>query len=138
MIRRPPRSTRTDTLLPYTTLFRSTHGTRQDLYIEDIAGEIRRWCRNNKKHMIITMHPAVQQIVIAKAGTKAYYPMLKARQAAGGQAWLRKAMGWINLWRPPVYLYADNGMTYADNRSEESRVGIECVSTCITRGTPNH
>src|SRR3546814_3320155 len=26
MIRRPPRSTRTDTLFPYTTLFRSTHG----------------------------------------------------------------------------------------------------------------
>src|SRR3546814_2918152 len=25
MIRRPPRSTRTDTLCPYTTLFRSTH-----------------------------------------------------------------------------------------------------------------
>src|SRR3546814_5317833 len=28
MIRRPPRSTRTDTLLPYTTLFRSTFATR--------------------------------------------------------------------------------------------------------------
>src|SRR3546814_8983915 len=26
MIRRPPRSTRTDTLFPYTTLFRSAHG----------------------------------------------------------------------------------------------------------------
>src|SRR3546814_4848462 len=26
MIRRPPRSTRTDTLFPYTTLFRSTNG----------------------------------------------------------------------------------------------------------------
>src|SRR3546814_14847771 len=28
MIRRPPRSTRTDTLLPYTTLFRSYRGRR--------------------------------------------------------------------------------------------------------------
>src|SRR3546814_4888582 len=28
MIRRPPRSTRTDTLLPYTTLFRSLFGAR--------------------------------------------------------------------------------------------------------------
>src|SRR3546814_17544252 len=28
MIRRPPRSTRTDTLFPYTTLFRSRHGRR--------------------------------------------------------------------------------------------------------------
>src|SRR3546814_6177234 len=30
MIRRPPRSTRTDTLFPYTTLFRS--GSRRDVY----------------------------------------------------------------------------------------------------------
>src|SRR3546814_5546829 len=29
MIRRPPRSTRTDTLFPYTTLFRSLHAGRQ-------------------------------------------------------------------------------------------------------------
>src|SRR3546814_1987296 len=29
MIRRPPRSTRTDTLFPYTTLFRSTHSRPQ-------------------------------------------------------------------------------------------------------------
>src|SRR3546814_15116191 len=28
MIRRPPRSTRTDTLFPYTTLFRSSYGGR--------------------------------------------------------------------------------------------------------------
>src|SRR3546814_1827064 len=31
MIRRPPRSTRTDTLFPYTTLFRSQHNHRQGL-----------------------------------------------------------------------------------------------------------
>src|SRR3546814_7533784 len=30
MIRRPPRSTRTDTLFPYTTLFRSFHPTSTD------------------------------------------------------------------------------------------------------------
>src|SRR3546814_11181983 len=31
MIRRPPRSTRTDTLFPYTTLFRSAHSAAQGL-----------------------------------------------------------------------------------------------------------
>src|SRR3546814_19955889 len=31
MIRRPPRSTRTDTLFPYTTLFRSADAVRQGL-----------------------------------------------------------------------------------------------------------
>src|SRR3546814_18800274 len=35
MIRRPPRSTRTDTLFPYTTLFRS----EQRAYVGDVAGE---------------------------------------------------------------------------------------------------
>src|SRR3546814_2445989 len=31
MIRRPPRSTRTDTLFPYTTLFRSDYDERRDI-----------------------------------------------------------------------------------------------------------
>src|SRR3546814_2791682 len=31
MVRRPPRSTRTDTLFPYTTLFRSHHGRSRSL-----------------------------------------------------------------------------------------------------------
>src|SRR3546814_7659130 len=33
MIRRPPRSTRTDTLFPYTTLFRSTHHYNNSQYL---------------------------------------------------------------------------------------------------------
>src|SRR3546814_17541886 len=36
MIRRPPRSTRTDTLFPYTTLFRSKHGVPK--HPLDLAG----------------------------------------------------------------------------------------------------
>src|SRR3546814_7111244 len=42
MIRRPPRSTRTDTLFPYTTLFRSDDGRGRlaaELLVEDRAGE---------------------------------------------------------------------------------------------------
>src|SRR3546814_12358339 len=39
MIRRPPRSTRTDTLFPYTTLFRSGRGTAGDgIFIRRKAG----------------------------------------------------------------------------------------------------
>src|SRR3546814_3652200 len=33
MIRRPPRSTRTDTLFPYTTLFRSDRGFRHPIFL---------------------------------------------------------------------------------------------------------
>src|SRR3546814_20859067 len=45
MIRRPPRSTRTDTLFPYTTLFRSlAHflvGEGQDMVIEPYGADVR-------------------------------------------------------------------------------------------------
>src|SRR3546814_3417071 len=37
MIRRPPRSTRTDTLFPYTTLFRSPHRTRPRMVLRGRA-----------------------------------------------------------------------------------------------------
>src|SRR3546814_5808904 len=39
MIRRPPRSTRTDTLFPYTTLFRSLPGTPMLDYSETIGND---------------------------------------------------------------------------------------------------
>src|SRR3546814_13711880 len=43
MIRRPPRSTRTDTLFPYTTLFRSERAARVNAdYVEKITnGEVK-------------------------------------------------------------------------------------------------
>src|SRR3546814_8111576 len=42
MIRRPPRSTRTDTLFPDTTLFRSRHGPRRCAEKLPAAGDRRR------------------------------------------------------------------------------------------------
>ena len=95
-------------------------GTRQDLYIEQLCGDIRRYCKKNKKHCLQTLHPAHQQIVVEK-GLR-YYPMPMAREAAGGQALLRKAMTWINLWRPPIGLNDENGIPYRDN---EVLVNIE-------------
>src|SRR3546814_4545120 len=41
MIRRPPRSTRTDTLFPYTTLFRSVHQPRPAVPRPDPGGQHR-------------------------------------------------------------------------------------------------
>lgn len=81
-----------------------SHLGRQDIYIEDISSYIRRFCKKNNKHMIITMHPATQNAIFDSDTKTNYYPMPTARQAAGGQAWFRKAMGWINLWRPPITL----------------------------------
>src|SRR3546814_17615081 len=46
MIRRPPRSTRTDTLFPYTTLFRSPCATEQlrGIGMQDVEEQPARWC----------------------------------------------------------------------------------------------
>src|SRR3546814_9643835 len=46
MIRRPPRSTRTDTLFPYTTLFRSSAWTRRDSGNGAGVGRADRLCRH--------------------------------------------------------------------------------------------
>lgn len=96
----------------------SKYGGRQDLYIEDFAGDIRRYCKKNKKHIMLTLHPANQMKVEDKDmnGKKIrYYPMPTAREAAGGQALFRKAMTWINLWRPQIGLANEIGMPYIDN-----------------------
>src|SRR3546814_11175779 len=59
MIRRPPRSTRTDTLFPYTTLFRSLRGLVIDLvficlYAAEEKGTYRRICwRYSRCHATI-------------------------------------------------------------------------------------
>src|SRR3546814_4412202 len=45
MIRRPPRSTRTDTLFPYTTLFRSL--TEGGVPLHGVAGKLRRELRRD-------------------------------------------------------------------------------------------
>src|SRR3546814_5152841 len=55
MIRRPPRSTRTDTLFPYTTLFRSTAGafvitTRKPG--NDLEGEFKASAGNNASYQL--------------------------------------------------------------------------------------
>src|SRR3546814_4288849 len=47
MIRRPPRSTRTDTLFPYTTLFRSPNGETLELHIRVTPeGRFANWAAN--------------------------------------------------------------------------------------------
>jgi len=93
------------------------HGTRQDLYLEDLCSKIRRWNKKHKKHTIITLHPKDQTIKEEKIKGKTirYYPMPFAREAAYGQALYRKAMGWINMWRPTMGLKDDKGRLYEEN-----------------------
>src|SRR3546814_14967953 len=70
MIRRPPRSTRTDTLFPYTTLFRSDRGRR-------IASKVTRYSGPNPKSRLLrhtlcivdpNAHPGANHRAAANSG----------------------------------------------------------------------
>src|SRR3546814_13208355 len=111
MIRRPPRSTSTDTRFPYTTLFRSAGGDDalvelQQLRLAALAGdfqfvgghELRLACRH--PHLALLGH---------------------AGQALGQLA-------------DDLLLVAAQLV----ERSEERRVGQECVSKCRSRWSPYH
>src|SRR3546814_20563068 len=99
MIRRPPRSTRTDTLFPYTTLFRS------------------RRRRRRRSRRVVDRLPA--NAARAQDGLRddpdprrgRLFPARTRRQ------------------------YAQHGWRH---RSEERRVGKECVSTFRSRWSPYH
>src|SRR3546814_12974941 len=104
MIRRPPRSTRTDTLFPYTTLFRSNGIT--------VGGSIE----------------AARTVFDAPL-----FGFAKTRRdwrAATTISVLNR--NWILLGFSPVAR-----LSFA-RRSEERRVGKECVSTCRSRWSPYH
>src|SRR3546814_14737093 len=100
MIRRPPRSTRTDTLFPYTTLFRS---------LRDQGNRAVRLSVGNQ--FLGTRAPAAARLTLSE------YP--PSYYAASAEPFARHA-------------------ALAGERSEERRVGKECVSTCRSRWSPYH
>lgn len=87
-------------------------GARQDLYIEQFVGDVRRYCKKTGKHTFISLHPTSQQM--KNDNGFSYYPKPLPREAAGGQALFRKAMSWITIWRPPVGYPHDHG-DHGDN-----------------------
>src|SRR3546814_11730086 len=111
MIRRPPRSTRTDTLFPYTTLFRSRHGLAA---IEPLP------------------QPALGTVEVV-AGISPFDTVRcrapRLRQNRHRDTGERKRQQWRNH-------NAKHGRTYFPERSEERRVGKEGVSTCRSRWAP--
>src|SRR3546814_15165107 len=129
MIRRPPRSTRTDTLFPYTTLFRSP-STRD----EPMAG-LRERQKAGRRRSIL----AAAQDLFTRDGfdqTPIEAIAEQAEVAAGTVYNHFQSKGDLLL-----ALVAQDGAEVRANgcdRSEERRVGKECVSTCCPRGSPIH
>lgn len=110
----------------------SKYQGRQDLYIEDLFGDVRRFTKKHNKHVFLSFHPAHQQ-KLEENGIR-FYPMPTAREAAGGQAALRKAMTWINMWRPPLGLSDENG-PFTDNEviitiEKAKPKGVSVKGTC--------
>src|SRR3546814_20850797 len=111
MIRRPPRSTRTDTLFPYTTLFRSLPGVRSP-----------------------TREDSVQSDGI------------RPRWLAPAGFFMSNVPENLNYYGRLLILFAASTTVLADmiflqtrtERSEERRVGKECVRTCRSRWSPYH
>src|SRR3546814_11699881 len=97
MIRRPPRSTRTDTLFPYTSLFRSDRPPRA---LNKCASR------------------SVEEIAFDPGGWEFPVDDLSRRQRSSHDS--------RNVAAHPAI------------RSEERRVGKECVSTCRSRWSPYH
>src|SRR3546814_13966625 len=107
MVPRPPRSTRTDTLFPYTTLFRSLGPTLSFRGLDNAAyyrlqpGHKRFYVNDTGcGNTLNVAHPYVLRLVLDSL------------------RWWVEAMGVDGF------------------RSEERRVGKECVSTCRSRWSP--
>src|SRR3546814_14142584 len=124
MIRRPPRSTRTDTLFPYTTLFRSLRGKRKGGGVESLIQEFS-----------LASQEGVALMCLAEA-------LLRIPDRATRDALIRDKISHGD-WRshmgesPSLFVNAATwGLMLT--RSEERRVGKECVSTCRSRWSPYH
>src|SRR3546814_13287893 len=133
MKRRPPRSTRTDTLLPYTRLFRSVaHDVRlhrrfdkrvQPLGIAELdrlggdvnalLDELQGWQGHMENDHAMLAHRASHDPLTAMPNRAAFDEQLARRIDAAAARGGRFARLFID----------------ADNRSAERRVGKECVST---------
>src|SRR3546814_17991992 len=72
MIRRPPRSTRTDTLFPYTTLFRSQQFIKDVFLDSDTDMMVLSFIPSRREKELLTIQEAdeVRRIIDEMAGTK--------------------------------------------------------------------
>src|SRR3546814_14308885 len=112
MIRRPPRSTRTDTLVPYTTLFRS-----RQLHLEHVMVEM---------NELDDVGRAMDRCEVL--GHKLLQPLGRHRNDHMVSFYVETPSGFGMEIGFDGVLCGDDWI-----RSEERRVGKECVRTCSSR-----
>src|SRR3546814_13484406 len=145
MIRRPPRSTRTDTLFPYTTLFRSAerldhvpvHGQSQQ--------HLQRWPGNVKEEADLLAAAGVAQVLGQQHEVVVMHPdgvgFLQEELQAVGEERVDAlvagpgALGELGKVEPVGTQRPERRVGEAAvARSEERRGGKECGCTCRSRG----
>src|SRR3546814_16071179 len=123
MIRRPPRSTRTDTLFPYTTLFRSADG---------VLGEVAA-VRSHQSRLSRLTHPT-QHGRDCMRGVVVPRPPGKGEAAGHGQ-WSGRV---VERERERGGRHLDRGGETRVERSEARRVGNAWVSSGRSRTSTKH
>src|SRR3546814_19124772 len=115
IIRRPPRSTRTYPLFPYTTLFRSK-----------IAGDFEAAGADQRVDPVLLafVHETVRRHP---------FDATRRRDVEQLHVWAIVGLVVVVVRARPLAKKAIPGL-----RSEERRVGKECVSTCRSRWSPYH
>src|SRR3546814_11541135 len=125
MIRRPPRSTRTDTLFPYTTLVRSEFTQR--VFRSRVADRHRDPLQQQSERRALPHQQLAPQKVERLNAIGSFMDRVQTVVAIQtlDRIVARVAVATEHLDRELV-------------RSEERRVGKECVSTCRSRWSPYH
>src|SRR3546814_13217351 len=148
MIRRPPGSTRTDTLFPYTTSCRTRGADRADVLFLDRAQQLDLHRQRQLGHFVEEQGAAVgglEQAGLVGVGT-GEAALLVAEEFAFHQ--LRRDRAAVDRHERPAgarALGVDGagdellaGAGLAADRSEERRGGKECVGTCSSRWAQYH
>jgi len=90
---------------------------RQDFYLEHVLTEIRQNAKLRNRHNCIITHVQDQQLRLDKSTNTYFYPQPTYREIAGGQAWSRKGMSMLSVWRPKTGLLDENGYPYEFNQT---------------------
>ena len=76
----------------------SSHGGREDKYLERVLTRLRQNAHSHNRHNCIITH--VRDMEKMKDGDQRYYPVASPNDVAGGRLWWRKGMQMISVYRP--------------------------------------